>query len=258
VTACTLRAHIDRHFEGTLSPRDERAMREHLPTCDACRSYYERHLVLSQLDPTALSAEERIARGLGLGRRPWALRLTTLRHSPRRAVVTAGIVAAAAAIMLFVHKSPPSYDFEARGNVVQPPLSRVFVYDVPPDVPPSLAVDSVGARDELAFAYENGAGKSRLMVFGVDEHNHVYWFYPAYQRQNEDPVAIPIETDSRRHELPDAVRHQFDGNHLSIHALFLDAPVPVHQVEALLESHPTGPLPLQGVIESSTSLTIVR
>jgi hypothetical protein len=249
VTPCTLRAHIDRHFEGTLSPKDEHALFEHLPSCEGCREYYDRHLLLARLDPEALSGEARLARGLGIGLgRPRSVRWLAF----------APLVAAAAAILLFVHGRTAAPDFKARGNVVEAPPSRVFVYDVPPDASPSLAVDSVGARDELAFAYENGANKSRLMVFGVDEHNHVYWFYPAYQRPDEDPVAIPIEADSRRHELPDAVRHHFDGSHLTIHALFLDAPVAVRQVEALLESHPTGPLPLPGVLESSTSLTIVR
>jgi hypothetical protein len=248
VTPCTLRAHIDRHFEGNLSPQDERVMREHLPVCDACRKYYDRRLLLARLDPTALPGEERLARGLGLGKP----------RTPGVLPFAAAIVAAAAAGLLFVPGRSPKPDFEARGNVIEPAVSRVFVYDVPPDASPSLAVDSVGARDELAFAYENGGNKGRLMVFGVDEHKHVYWFYPAYQRPDEDPVAIPIETDSRRHELPDAVRHHFDGSHLTIHALFLDAPVAVRQVETLLESHPTGPIPLPGVIESSTSLTIVR
>src|SRR5580658_4255524 len=152
-----LRAHIDRHFDGTLSPEGERVMREHLPTCDACRKYYDRHLLLARLDPSALSGEERIARGLGLGRRAsWTQGLP----------LATAVIAAAAVIVLFVHRSstfpPPSSrspDFEARGNVLEAPLSRVFVYDVPPDAAPSLAVDSIGASDELAFAYENGGGK---------------------------------------------------------------------------------------------------
>jgi hypothetical protein len=246
VSPCRLQAHVDRHFEGTIAPADERVMREHLSGCPACRTHYERHLVLSQLDPAALPAEERMARGLGIGRR-------------RRARVlpfVAASVAAAAAVALFLRGSSPTDGFEARGNVVLPPPSRIYVYDVPPGGAPALAGPSVSAHDELAFAYENGAGRSRLMVFGVDEHGDVYWFYPAYTSDREDPVAIPIETDSRRHDLPDAVRHHFDGGHLSVRALFLDAPVSVHQVEALLATHPTGPLPLSGVSESSTSLTI--
>jgi len=253
LTHCTRNAYVDRHFEGRISPRDERVLREHLPTCDGCRAYYERHLVLSQLDPTSLSGEERIARGLGIGiERPRATRLLAL---------SGALVAAAAAVFLYVHGRAAVPDhgeaFEARGNVVQP-ASRIFVYDVPPGAAPSLARESVGAGDELAFAYENGAGKSRLMVFGVDEHMHVYWFYPAYESPADDPVAVPIESDSQRHELPDAVRQRFDGATLQVRALFLDTPLPVRQVEALLESHPNGPLPLQGVIESSTSLTILR
>ncbi|MDP9151215.1 MAG: hypothetical protein M3O36_14905 [Myxococcota bacterium] len=244
---CRLRADVDRHFAGKLSPRGERAMREHLPTCASCNRHYGRHLMLSSLDPTALPSEERIARGLGL----WRWQLT------RVPVLAAPIVLAAAAIVLFVHTRSPTAAFQARGEVKEPPASRIVVYEVPPEGKPSLARESLGSRDALAFAYENGGGKKRLMVFGVDEHGHVYWFYPSYAREDEDPQAIPIAADARRHELPDAVSHRFDGARLSVRAVFLDAPVSVHKIEALLESHPAGPLPLEGAIENDTSFRIV-
>jgi hypothetical protein len=171
----------------------------------------------------------------------------------------ATLLAAAAALLLWVHGSEPT-GFTARGSIPAAPASRVFVYDVRLGQPPALASGSVGQRDELAFAYENGAAKNRLMIFGVDDHHHVYWFYPAWTSGAENPVAIPIEADDRRHELPEAVRHDFDGTKLEIHSVFLDTPVTVREVEALVREHPVGPIPIAGAIpgavESSAVFTL--
>jgi hypothetical protein len=246
MTACKGRALVDRHFEGTISPPEERTMREHLPTCEGCRAYYERWLILAKLDPEGISAETRIARGLGLGRRPLA------RVFP---IGVATLVAAAAALVLFLRVAPDT-GFTARGAAHAAPASRVFVYEVRPGAPPGLASGTVGRRDELAFAYENGAAKNRVMIFGVDEHQHVYWFYPAYKTETENPVAIPIEKDARRHELPEAVRHDLDGAHLEVRAVFLDTPMPVREMEALVREHPTGPLPIAGAVEDSASFAL--
>jgi hypothetical protein len=111
--------------------------------------------------------------------------------------------------------------------------------------------------DELAFAYENANAKRRLLVFGIDELGHVYWFHPAWTHESDDPVAIPIETDGGRHEIPEAIRHRFDGTHLEIRSVFVDDPVSVHQVEALLQKNPHGPLPIPGAVETSLALTVV-
>jgi len=248
MTVCNQRARVDRHFEGAISPKDERAMREHLPTCAACHAHYERWLLLSKLDPEALPAERRIARGLGLDRR------SVPRILPVGAVT---LLAAAAALLFFwVRAGSETTGFTARGAMSAAPSSRVFVYDVRPGEPAALAIGSVGKRDELAFAYENGAAKNRLMILGVDEHRHVYWFYPAWTSEAEDPVAVPIESDGRRHELPEAVRHHFDGTQLEIRAIFLDAPLAVREAEALVREHPAGPLPIPGAVESSVSFTV--
>jgi hypothetical protein len=245
---CTMRAHVDWHFAGTILPRAERTMREHLSTCDSCRDLYRRHLLLARLDPRALPAEERIARGLGL------------RVRPRAVVMRLGVVAAAAAaaaLLVMVH--PRGDGFSARGNVgaLAEPTSRVFAYDVDADKPPSIARDTLRSGHELAFAYENRAAKRWLVIFGVDEHGHVYWFHPGWSREDEDPVAIAVEVDDQRHELPEAIRQRFDGTHLEIRSLFVDQPISVREVEALLRQHPRGPLPIRGAVESSLSLTVV-
>jgi hypothetical protein len=265
MTACIEHDYIDRHFAGTIAPADERAMREHMPACALCRAHYGRWLLLSKLDPTALPAKERIARGLGV-RRP----------QPLRRVVSFGalpVLAMAAALILWLRASPggpgvspggtAADGFTARGGAHAEAASRVYVYEVRPGAAPALAGDTIGRHAELAFAYENGAAKNRVMVFGEDEHGHVYWFYPAWSNEAENPVAVPIAADGRRHELPDAIRHDLDGTRLEIHALFVDRPVSVREMEALIHDRAAGdlrngtaPLALPGSVEDHASFTL--
>jgi hypothetical protein len=250
MNGCTMRTHVDRHFAGTIAPDAERAMREHMPTCDACRDLYRRHLLLARLDPKALPAAERIARGLGL-------RTGLGVVATRLGIVTAS--AAAAAMVLFRLHPSAEGGFSSRGHPdALAASSRVFVYDVPRGSPPTPAREVVQNGDELAFAYENGAAKRRLAVFGVDEHGHVYWFHPAWTREADDPVAIPIESAAGRHELPEAVLQRFDGERLEIRSVFVDDPVSVRRIEALLRNHPHGPLPLAGAVETSLTLSVLR
>jgi hypothetical protein len=249
MNACAVRETIDRHFEGTVSPTSERAMREHLPTCASCHAYYERWLVLSRLDPEVLPAETRIRRGLGLERRRSVV-------VPFGLAAVATVVAAAATLLLRVHPASDADGFAARGGPTGSAASRVLVYDVAPGKAATLASGTVGRGDELAFAYENPAAKTRLVIFGVDEHRHVYWFYPAWTNPGDDPVAIPIAQDALRHELPDAVRHDFDGARLAIRSVFLDTPVGVHEVEAMLRRDPDGPLPIPGAVESPATFVV--
>ncbi len=245
MNGCTMRIHIDRHFAGTISPRAERAMRAHLPGCDSCRDFYRRHMLLARIDPRALPFEERIARGLGL------------RAGRRTTALGAGLVAAAAAVVLLLRLHAGSDGFTSRGTgAFASPAPHVFVYEVHQGSRPAPAGDALRLGDELAFAYENASAKPRLLVFGVDEHGHVYWFHPAWTRDTDDPVAIPVETDGERHELPEAIRQPFDGTRLEIRSVFVDEPVSVRRVEALLQQNPRGPLPIPGAIETSRTLTV--
>lgn len=253
MTACNLRAQVQRHFDGTISPDGEHAMRAHLPGCSACRQLYQRYLFLSRFDPRALSSQERLARGLGLGPRRRALR------GPAALLVIAGAATAALFLLPFVGSSRID-DYAARGHVVESaaPASRVLVYEVPDHGRPVRVGATLRYDEELAFAYENGAGKHRLAIFGVDEHGHVFWFHPGWTIDSDDPLAIPIESDGRRHELTEAVRHRFDGTHLEIRSVFLDEAISVREIEEMLKRAPTGPLPIAGAIQSSLSLDLVR
>ena len=245
MSACIFRGLVGKHFSGALTPTDERVMREHLPTCASCRNLYDRHLLLAELDKGGLASEERIARGLGLSARS---------PSYARAGGVLAFVAAAAAIVLFLsfpRGSPGSSTnadgFAARGShraVTNATTSQVFIYAIGKDTGPLRSGSTVSRNDELAFAYENGLARARLMIFGVDEHRHIYWFYPSWTVAADNPVAIPIETDSHRHELPDAIRHAFDGSTLEVHTLFVDRAISVREIEAMIAPPP--PLPAPG------------
>src|ERR1700677_1638964 len=73
MNACPERGCVDRHFSGTISVAEEHALRAHLLECDACRAYYARHRLLAQLDPVAMSSEQRLGRALGFRDRPHVL-----------------------------------------------------------------------------------------------------------------------------------------------------------------------------------------
>ncbi|HVH45971.1 MAG TPA: hypothetical protein VM925_26665 [Labilithrix sp.] len=258
-SACNMRGLVDAHFVGSITPEDERGLRAHLATCEVCRSHYRRRVLLASLDPAALGPEERIERALGLRRR---------RLGPRPIVTAVTmIVLAAAALLLFVRPQSGASDsgFSSRGGGVltEPrtanterglPRSIVEVYRVPKDGRPTPATGSIRRDDSLAFAYENGARKERLVIFGVDEHRRVYWFHPGWTKEGDDPLAVAVSREPGLHELTEAVAHDFTGAHIDIHAVFLDDALSVRQIEERLDA---GTLNMPGGIEHVSSFEVL-
>lgn len=222
---------VDAHFSGSIAPREERALREHVTECDACRARYRRQLLLAKLDPTTtLTRETRLGRALGIGRRAPVAQLFV------------PFLAVAAALFLLLR--PADSGFTARG-VVPDMISTIRVYRIADEGGATLASESLQRSDELAFTYQNGSGKTHLMIFGVDEHERVYWFHPAWMSEQENPTAIPIDpSDPRPHELREAIRHRFEGQKLEIHGLFLNAPITVKDAEAAVHRRATGDGPV--------------
>ena len=242
---CLMTARVDRHFARQLEPAVERAMREHLPTCAECRARYEKHLLLEKLDPDAAGPQRRIAAGLGIGsaRRPELLRAAT---------PVMGALALAAAILFLVMRpsgagSPLDTGFTARGGGdagADDSSSYVIVYRGANDAGPTRAGTSIRRGDELSFGYGNLANKRYLMIYGVDEHRHVFWYYPAWSDPKADPQSIAIAPGAQ--SLPDAIKHELDGTHLELHAVFTDVPLTVKAVEGLISGAPIGKTPTFG------------
>jgi hypothetical protein len=224
---CATQALVDRHFAGSISPPDERRLREHLPGCARCRERYERHLLLAKLDPSAPDARTRLGRGLGLEARPpstpWRLVLVPL---------------AVACLALFMVRLPwgPSADsgFTPRGAGNAVVDAKLLVYAVEPGGHTTLLGPSLHATQELAFAFRNPDGHRYLMVFARDAEGRVYWYHPSWTEPAADPLAIPIQASKEARELPEAISHPLTPGPLSLHAVFLDAPLSVRQMEALL------------------------
>lgn len=230
--ACSTARLVDSHFGLRIRPREERTLREHLSSCTVCSARYHRHLALAPLDPRAPDARSRLAVGLGL--------------RPRRARRSVHLLAAAAVcalltgIVLLRPAGGGDSGVTARGDAG----CRVVIYRVPPGATPTPVADGIARSDELAFAYENGGGRRRLMVFAVDEHRHVYWYHPAWEDAAANPVSVAISTAAGIHELPEAIGHAYDGHELVLYALFTDEPLSVRTIEKWISgAEPGAPFP---------------
>lgn len=218
--SCAQQRDVDRHFAGRLSPDDAHRLNAHVSACVECRRYFERHLLLAKLDPKALGAEERVARGLGLAaaprRRTWAL-------------ASAAAMAAAIALVVFV-RAPDG--FVARGGKPDD-RADVAIYRVSGGAP-KRAEGRMHAGDALAFAYRNPERWTHLLVFGVDETGRVCWYYPKWEDAAADPRAIEIQPSVAPVELGEAVVQALSGKRLTVHALFTNDAPSVHEIEARL------------------------
>jgi hypothetical protein len=243
---------VDAHFAGAISPTRERELRAHLPQCESCREYYERHMLLAAIDPKARKAQDRLAFGLGI---------QPPRERSLRAAPLAMALCAAAALVLAVVplRKNLADDFSARGTAVgtDPTL---LAYRIEPGRAPVTLGKTMRSADELAFAYVNPGTYRKLMIFAVDEHRHVYWYHPEWLNPADDPRAISIASDTAVHEIPSAVGHAFDGTDLTLFAVFSNEDLSVRKVEQLLQQARSldDPLHLERAVVKKLHVTVER
>jgi hypothetical protein len=228
---------IDGHFTGRGPKAGLVRVAPHLESCTRCRGYFAQRELLARLDPQAVSARERIARGAGLSL-PKATRAPLF-----GALATAGVLAAA----LFVvgDAGDDTSGFTARGSgrpsdvAASDALVRIFRITGNESVPVG---DEIAVDDELAFAYRNPNGRSHLMIFAVDDRREIYWYHPAWTDPDADPSSVAVSSGEAFRELTEAVRHDLHASkNLRVYALFSDAPTTVRAVER--EMQDSGALP---------------
>lgn len=250
---CPMRGRVDDHFARRLKPGTERTLREHLPSCGSCKSLYDRHLLLLRLDPKAAGdSQKRLGQGLGLVRPPMPVA-----QSVAGLTVVAVLIAGVLATRSAPFEPAGTEGFTARGGstVTIPEALRVF--RVRPGVAAEPVEGELRAGDELAFAYQNPNGRKWLLIYGVDEHQHVYWFHPSWSNPEENPAAVRAFGGVALHELPEAISHTFDGKQLVLHGVLADERLTVKQAEALLQGRNLAqPLPLPGAEHTSFSVKV--
>jgi hypothetical protein len=253
---CPMRGSVDDHFARKLKPGSERNLREHLPRCGSCKSLYDRYLLFQKLDPKAgRDSQKRLGQGLGLVRPPLPV---------AQGAAALAVVAVLAVSVLMTRNAPfepaaEAQGFTARGGGAEVAPEALRVFRVRPGVPAEAVVGELDSRDELAFAYQNPNGKKWLLIYGVDEHGHVYWFHPSWSNPDEDPAAVKAFGGVALHELPEAISHDFDGKKLVLHGVLSDERLTVKQAETLLQGRdPSQPLPLAGAEHTSYTVKVRR
>jgi hypothetical protein len=244
------RSLVEAHFAGDIAPTREREMRTHLPACDSCREYYDRHLLFSALDPTAKKAQTRLAVGLGLAAAP----------RPSRAAPFAVLAFAAAALLLAILplRGRPADEFASRGSATTALEPKLLAYRIERGHVAQTLGHGMKRSDELAFAYANPGAYERLMIFAVDEHRHVFWYHPEWTSQSDDPHAIAIAPGAEVREIPAAVSHAFDGTELTLFAIFSNEDLTVRKVEQLVQRSKSidDPLPLKDAVVQRVHLSV--
>jgi hypothetical protein len=226
---------IDAHFKGRGNAASHALFMAHLPSCKKCHGYFERRQMLADVDPAALTAEQRIGASIGIVPAP----------KSRAVGVPAFFTAAAMAMGALViwPNMNTSSEFQSRGagdkTTVVSPSEEVFVHIMGAKDEPVLLQDEMKASAEIAFSYRNKGAFTHLMIYGVDEKNEVYWYYPSWTDPEKNPAAIRVLSNQEVNPLENAVAHEYRGKRLRLYSLFLkkkDATLTVQQLEAHLKT----------------------
>jgi hypothetical protein len=222
---------IDRHFAGSISVADERAMRAHVSGCDACRGYYDRHVIV-EAALGGLGAQRRLAVGLGL------------RAGRASRWLAPAMCAAAACVVLVAWRLADAPAMVERGGQID----DIAGFRVRDQVPLSRA-GAIARDDEVSFAYRAGRDHGFLAVFARDDAGRVYWYFPAWTDPHTAPSAVAIRASADLVELPEAIRHDIAGTRLWIYAAFLDRPWTTVEIESRLAgSAPGEPVEIERVV----------
>jgi len=102
---------------------------------------------------------------------------------------------------------------------------------------PEPLTETVPTDASLLFYYTNLGNNpfDFLVIFAVDAHQNVRWFYPAYEQPGVNPASISIKRGLANVPLPDLIHLDWAPGPIVIHALFSHLPLHVLEVEARIE-----------------------
>lgn len=183
----------------------------------------------------------------------------TKRRRRRWGMSTIGLLAAASALVLFFR---PTED-EVRIKGSHPATwSGVELYRLQQDRAPERLEAIFAAKDSLLVAYVNGGERpfSHLALFAVSASGKIYWYYPAWLEERDDPQSIAIEVTTKPIELKERITQDLPSGRVVFHALFSRQPLRVSELELAVSQakDPLGPLPLPGSSEIVQQRQIVE
>lgn len=126
---------------------------------------------------------------------------------------------------------------------------------------------SIRSDDALAFSYTNGGDYpyDYLMIFAVDTHGEVFWYYPAYEDESTNPLSIDIRPSAEPIPLKEQVRHELNGGKIRIFALFSKEALDVRGVEQIISEDYSDPgdlterneLSIDGTVQQSYLFSVI-
>jgi hypothetical protein len=192
------------------------------------------------------------------------------RATPRRVrwlvlFLPPALAVAVAAVVVLPGRPTVRQTFHTRGPAQGPSATsttadrsgKLLVFRIGPGGRAEPLGATLRRNDELAFAYQNDGRAQRLLVFGRDEHGHVYWYHPAWTDPRQNPQAIPLSDQPGLHELPAAIAQPLDGRTLEICWLFTAHAVGVRELEAGLAGADEGGLARRGLVPQCRQVELV-
>src|SRR5262249_34764225 len=163
----------------------------------------------------ATGRQQRMAAGLGLcGVHRWRYQAYALGLGAA-AICVWLVLARSETVRLIGPASPVTGRGEpawaSRGAMVTRERPQLTAYRVTRDSRTEPLEDEIDRAEELTFGYANPSGRHRVLIFGVDEHRHVFWYFPSWQRRQVEAWSLhglPVKTGSEIVALPEAISHQ--------------------------------------------------
>ena len=249
---CPSKKQMVRLQDGELSVNQTQVLRQHILHCSQCSRLSGELQQLSdkiRIDPAEFSdpkLQQAILTQLSVvAPKPGQSRR---KFSSRWAPVSLALATGAVAFVLIFLLLPtekqsfmdPGDQFQARAAFTDPSQRwwALWMFESNESARQYREVKSQISQDaQLVFGYLNHPpvseqAYSHLMIFGIDQQAHVFWYYPAFQELGTDPKSISIQPG--KHPLPDRVEHSLHTGRLCIFALFTKSALRVSQMEQMV------------------------
>lgn len=225
---CLSELKLDELMAGQLDAAAEQEARAHLAGCARCSA----RLSAIEVGRAAFAAS---APPLRLDRRAPAGRAVAKARSPRRwlAPAATGVLAAAAAAMLFFRAAPGGRETESTGERLKGAGRIGFYVKRGGHVLPGGAGERLQPGDAIEFTYSSAEARY-LVILSVDGASQASVYY------SNGPLAARIEP-GRDVPLPQSTVLDDTLGTERIHGLFCSEAIAVEPLRAALAAHPAEP-----------------